>query len=104
MLARPELIAPIGALAARHHERMDGCGYHRGSSGAQRAFSARLLAAADAYLRQAKVPRGPAAERSSAAPTAMYGSGLSASRQPEKLVARTPLMRCCDCPGVLRGT
>ncbi len=36
-------------VAALHHERIDGSGYHRGASGDQLGHPARLLAAADAY-------------------------------------------------------
>jgi len=43
------LLAPFADLAARHHERADGSGYHRGTSADQLLPGARLLAAADAY-------------------------------------------------------
>jgi DNA-binding CsgD family transcriptional regulator len=36
-------------LAGMHHERLDGSGYHRGSSRAELPGPARVLAAADAY-------------------------------------------------------
>jgi HD-GYP domain-containing protein (c-di-GMP phosphodiesterase class II) len=49
MFSRPEPLGRIGVLAAAHHERMDGSGYHRGLSGALIAAPARVLAAADAY-------------------------------------------------------
>lgn len=49
MFSRPEPLARIGALAASHHERMDGSGYHRGVAGALISAPARILAAADAY-------------------------------------------------------
>jgi len=49
MLARPTVFAPVGALAAQHHERLDGSGYPHASMAAQQAFPARLLAVADAY-------------------------------------------------------
>src|SRR5205823_1008330 len=39
----------LGALAALHHERLDGSGYHRGSPGALLSVAARILAAADTY-------------------------------------------------------
>ena len=31
IFSRPEPLRRIGLLAATHHERMDGSGYHRGS-------------------------------------------------------------------------
>ncbi|HEX2185467.1 MAG TPA: HD domain-containing phosphohydrolase, partial [Chloroflexota bacterium] len=49
VLARVCLPGDVGALAAQHHERLDGSGYHRGLSAAQLSLGARLLAAADAY-------------------------------------------------------
>lgn len=49
VLARPRTLAPLGALAALHHERLDGSGYHRGLPGRALAPTARLLAAADVY-------------------------------------------------------
>ncbi|HYY79987.1 MAG TPA: HD domain-containing phosphohydrolase [Actinomycetes bacterium] len=50
-LARSPALAPVGALAAGHHERLDGSGYHRGVPAAQLGMPARVLAAAD--VRQA---------------------------------------------------
>jgi HD-GYP domain-containing protein (c-di-GMP phosphodiesterase class II) len=49
ILARQPMLAALGALAARHHERLDGSGYHRGAAASQLAPAARVLAAADAY-------------------------------------------------------
>ena len=49
MLARPPLLAELGALAAMHHERCDGLGYPRGLSGGALPASARLLGATDCY-------------------------------------------------------
>ncbi len=46
---RPEPLRRVGLLAATHHERMDGSGYHRGVAGAMLSTPARVLAAADAY-------------------------------------------------------
>jgi HD-GYP domain-containing protein (c-di-GMP phosphodiesterase class II) len=46
---RPEPLRRVGLLAATHHERMDGTGYHRGIGGAMLSSPARVLAAADAY-------------------------------------------------------
>lgn len=49
VLHRCTPLAAFAHLAARHHERADGSGYHRGASGDQLDLSARLLAAADAF-------------------------------------------------------
>lgn len=48
-LARAPALAHIGALAALHHERLDGSGYPRGLTGDAIGLSARVLAAADVY-------------------------------------------------------
>jgi HD-GYP domain-containing protein (c-di-GMP phosphodiesterase class II) len=49
ILARPPALARLGALAALHHERLDGSGYHRGLLATSLPAGARLLAAADVY-------------------------------------------------------
>jgi HD-GYP domain-containing protein (c-di-GMP phosphodiesterase class II) len=49
MLARPDGLARIGAIASMCHERCDGSGYHRGVAGPAIPATARLLAAACAY-------------------------------------------------------
>jgi HD-GYP domain-containing protein (c-di-GMP phosphodiesterase class II) len=49
VLARSKTLAPLGHLAAQHHERLDGSGYHRGLAGGSLPPTARLLAAADVY-------------------------------------------------------
>jgi DNA-binding CsgD family transcriptional regulator len=49
MLTASAELAPLGAIAGRHHERLDGSGYPRGLGGDALAPSARLLAVADAY-------------------------------------------------------
>lgn len=48
ILARCDCLRPIGALAAAHHERLDGSGYHRGSRGPDLDVRTRVIAAADA--------------------------------------------------------
>jgi HD-GYP domain-containing protein (c-di-GMP phosphodiesterase class II) len=47
--AQSPVLAPLGLLAASHHERLDGSGYHRGLSGSALDRAARILAAADCY-------------------------------------------------------
>ena len=49
MLAFSPPLAPLGALAALHHERLDGSGYPRGLAGDAISIAGRLLGAADAY-------------------------------------------------------
>ncbi len=49
VLARSPLLAPLGALAGAHHERLDGSGYHRNTPASLLGLPARILAAADCY-------------------------------------------------------
>ena len=49
MLQQSPTLAPLGALAAQHCERMDGSGYPRGLRGAAIPIAARVLAVAAAY-------------------------------------------------------
>jgi DNA-binding CsgD family transcriptional regulator len=49
MLARPPLLARLGAIASLAHERCDGSGYHRGLAGPAIPATGRVLAAACAY-------------------------------------------------------
>lgn len=49
VLRRCPLLADVADLASRHHERVDGSGYHRRSTAKELDLNARLLAAADAY-------------------------------------------------------
>ena len=50
ILDRVPALAAIAPIASAHHERVDGCGYHRGVSSLQLTFSARILAAADRFV------------------------------------------------------
>lgn len=68
ILRRCALTAPYAEVAARHHERADGSGYHRGIRGDQLDLGARLLAAADAYHAMTEErPHRPALAASAAA-------------------------------------
>jgi HD-GYP domain-containing protein (c-di-GMP phosphodiesterase class II)/DNA-binding CsgD family transcriptional regulator len=49
VLARPAALTRLGAVAALHHERLDGSGYYRGVPAALLSLPARVLAAADVY-------------------------------------------------------
>jgi HD-GYP domain-containing protein (c-di-GMP phosphodiesterase class II) len=68
VLARPATLAQLGALAALHHERLDGSGYHRGLPAAMLSPSARILAAADVYhaMTEPRPHRSPLAPESAA--------------------------------------
>ena len=49
MLEQSETLAPLGAIAVQHHERLDGSGYPRGLSGTAVSRPARIIGAADTY-------------------------------------------------------
>ncbi|MEA2409474.1 MAG: hypothetical protein QOC77_35 [Thermoleophilaceae bacterium] len=49
ILARSQGLSRLGSVAALHHERSDGSGYHRGVEARNLPAPARLLAAADAF-------------------------------------------------------
>jgi HD-GYP domain-containing protein (c-di-GMP phosphodiesterase class II)/DNA-binding CsgD family transcriptional regulator len=49
ILARSPTLAPLAGIAGMHHERLDGSGYHRGSTAPSIPTAACLLSAADAY-------------------------------------------------------
>jgi HD-GYP domain-containing protein (c-di-GMP phosphodiesterase class II) len=49
MLRQSAALAPLGAIAVQHRERLDGSGYPRGLIGAAVSRPARILGAADAY-------------------------------------------------------
>jgi HD-GYP domain-containing protein (c-di-GMP phosphodiesterase class II) len=49
ILARPPALARLGAIAAQHHERLDGTGYHRAVRANTLSPGGKILAAADTY-------------------------------------------------------
>jgi DNA-binding CsgD family transcriptional regulator len=49
MLRQSRALAPLGAIAVQHRERLDASGYPRGLSGGAISRPARILGAADAY-------------------------------------------------------
>jgi HD-GYP domain-containing protein (c-di-GMP phosphodiesterase class II)/DNA-binding CsgD family transcriptional regulator len=64
MLAFSPLLAPLGAIAVQHHERLDGSGYPRGLLADAITPAGRILGAADAYhamteLRPHRLARSP---------------------------------------------
>jgi HD-GYP domain-containing protein (c-di-GMP phosphodiesterase class II) len=68
MLQQSPVLAPLGAIAVQHRERLDGSGYPRGLSGAAISHPARILAATDAYqaMREPR-PHRPACSADEAA-------------------------------------
>ncbi len=68
MLAFSPALAPLGAIAVQHHERLDGSGYPRGISGNAISPAGRILAAADAYHAMLEMrPHRPARSSEAAA-------------------------------------
>ena len=61
MLCQSSALAPLGAIAVQHHERLDGSGYPRGLTGGSLSTMSRTLAAADAYrtMREPRPHREP---------------------------------------------
>lgn len=60
--------APVAGLVLRHHERLDGSGYHRYARGNDLSPAARVLAAAEAFqTAREERPHRPAASDSAAA-------------------------------------
>lgn len=49
ILATSHTLQPLSRLVGMHHERLDGSGYHRGSTARDLSAPARILAAADAF-------------------------------------------------------
>jgi HD-GYP domain-containing protein (c-di-GMP phosphodiesterase class II) len=68
ILARSAVLAPLGLIACRHHERVNGSGYPAGIGGAELDMAACLLAAADVFhaLGEAR-PHRPALKPAEAA-------------------------------------
>jgi HD-GYP domain-containing protein (c-di-GMP phosphodiesterase class II) len=68
MLHQSPALAPLGAIAVQHRERLDGSGYPRGISGGAISPHARILGTADAYqaMREER-PYRPARSREEAA-------------------------------------
>ena len=56
MLYQSAALAPLGAIAVQHRERLDGSGYPKGLSGGAISQQARILGAVDAY-RSMREPR-----------------------------------------------
>jgi DNA-binding CsgD family transcriptional regulator len=65
--AHSAALAPVGALAGAHHERLDGSGYHRNTLAPGLETAPRILAAADCYqaMREPR-PHRPALDAAAA--------------------------------------
>jgi HD-GYP domain-containing protein (c-di-GMP phosphodiesterase class II) len=68
IVGRVQALSELAGLVGRHHERLDGSGYHRGSSRAEIPMPARVLAAADCYQAMTQLrPHRPALDPARAA-------------------------------------
>jgi HD-GYP domain-containing protein (c-di-GMP phosphodiesterase class II) len=79
ILRASKLLAPLGAIATQHCERLDGSGYPRGDAGAAISRDARILGAADAY----QAMREPRPHRAALSPdeaAAALRTGVTAGR------------------------
>jgi HD-GYP domain-containing protein (c-di-GMP phosphodiesterase class II) len=108
MLSASPGLAPIGSLAAQHHERLDGSGYPRALKANTLAPAARILAAADAYQamieprphRAARPPAEAAGELRAevrggrldgdATDAVLRAAGHRVTRRPERPAGLTP--------------
>ena len=79
MLQQSEALAPLGALAVQHRERLDGSGYPRALSGPAISQPARLLATVDAY-QSMREPRPYRAARTADAAAAELHAEVEAGR------------------------
>jgi HD-GYP domain-containing protein (c-di-GMP phosphodiesterase class II) len=87
MLHQSEALAPLGAIAVQHRERLDGSGYPRGLSGAAISRPGRILGAADAYQAM-REPRPYRAERTAADAAGQLRAEVRAGRlDPEAVEA-----------------
>jgi HD-GYP domain-containing protein (c-di-GMP phosphodiesterase class II) len=84
VLRRCTLLRPFAELVACHHERVDGSGYHRGTSGEQLPLTTRLLAAADAFHAMCeRRPHRPPLTRAEAAAQLQDDVDAGRFRRPE---------------------
>ena len=91
MLASSAGLAPLGAIAVQHHERLDGSGYPRGLNGNAMTLAGKLLATADAYHAMTEArPHRPALSAQQAA--AELRAGVSESRF--EAAAAEAVLRC----------
>src|SRR5437764_10212786 len=85
MLQQSAPLAPLGAIAVQHRERIDGSGYPRGLTGAAISRPARILGAADAYQAM-REPRPHRPERSADEAAAELRAEVKAARMDAEVV------------------
>jgi HD-GYP domain-containing protein (c-di-GMP phosphodiesterase class II) len=103
VISRSPLLSALAPVAGAHQERLDGSGYHRGSSAAELALPARVLAAADAFhaMCEPRPHRAPVAPKPAAEHLGREASAgrLDPTRSPPW--SRRPGSGCRDCSAQL---
>lgn len=94
VLSASPVLARLGRLVGAHHERLDGSGYYRGSSGSALPLAARFLAAADALAAMTE-PRGHRPARPMQEAAAELAAGANAG-----LFDRDAVAAVCQVAGV----
>lgn len=87
ILSRSPFLADIANVAGAHHERLDGSGYHRGTSASELAPPARLLASADAYREMTETRPGRPARSGDAAAGELRDAARSGKLDPDSVTA-----------------
>jgi HD-GYP domain-containing protein (c-di-GMP phosphodiesterase class II) len=87
ILGRVPELAGAARVAAQHHERLDGSGYHRGAAAAQLGTAARVLAAADRYCGLVEARPYRAAQPPDAAAEALRGDVRAGLLDPDAVQA-----------------
>ena len=87
ILSRSPYLADIAKVAGCHHERMDGSGYHRGTSASGLTPPARLLAAADAYREMTETRPGRPARSGDAAAGELRDATRAGKFDPDSVTA-----------------
>ena len=83
----------VAALVQRHHERLDGSGYHRNSRGPDLSPAARILAAAEAFqtAREARPYRAALSDAAAAANSAAQSRKESSALTPSRRSSLAPV-------------
>jgi len=87
VLSRSPYLAGLASIAGRHHERLDGTGYHRGATAPSLSPLARLLAAADTYHAMTEPRPHRAALNAAEAATALHRQAQAGALDPHCVAA-----------------
>jgi HD-GYP domain-containing protein (c-di-GMP phosphodiesterase class II) len=87
ILSRSPYLAELAEVAGCHHERLDGSGYHRGTSASGLAPAARLLAVADAYCSITQTRPGAPGQTDAVAAGELREAARSGELDPDAVAA-----------------